>query len=57
MIVPDASTVTELLVGGPLADEIRQDLAACDEALAVPYLLDIEVMSALRGIRIVSDNS
>ena len=46
MIVLDASTVTELLVGGPLADKIRQDLAEHDEALAVPSLLDIEVMSA-----------
>jgi predicted nucleic acid-binding protein len=50
MIVLDASAVTELLVSGPLADEIRQDLAEHDEALAVPYLLDIEVMSAVRGL-------
>jgi predicted nucleic acid-binding protein len=50
MIVLDASTVTELLVGGPLADKIRQDLAEHDEALAVPGLLDIEVISALRGL-------
>lgn len=50
MIVLDASTVTELLVGGPLADKIRQDLTEHDEALAVPSLLDIEVISALRGL-------
>jgi hypothetical protein len=35
-------------VGCPPADEIRQDLAEHDEALAVPCLLDIGVMSALR---------
>jgi predicted nucleic acid-binding protein len=53
MIVLDASTVTELLVGGPFADEIRQDLAERGDALAVPHLLDVEVMSALRGLALV----
>ena len=53
MIVLDASTVTELLVGGPFADEIRQDLAERGDELAAPHLLDIEVMSALRGLALV----
>lgn len=48
MIVLDASVVMELLTNGRLADSIRRELADCAESLAVPHLLDIEVMSALR---------
>lgn len=50
MIVLDASVVVELLINGPLSDRLRNDLAAGDDALLVPHLLDIEVLSALRRL-------
>jgi len=50
MIVLDASVVVELLTNGALADAIRNDLAARDEAFAVPHLVDIEVVSAMRRL-------
>lgn len=50
MIVLDASVVVELLTNGSLADSIRNDLARRDEPCLVPHLLDVEVMSALRGL-------
>jgi predicted nucleic acid-binding protein len=50
MIVLDASVVVELLAGGPLADSIRRRLAARDEVLIAPHLLDVEVVSALRRL-------
>jgi predicted nucleic acid-binding protein len=50
MIVLDASTVVELLTGSPLAEEVRDAIAANGDELAAPHLLDIEVTSALRGL-------
>lgn len=50
MIVLDASVVVELLAGRPSASAIRQYLAASDQSFIVPHLLDIEVLSALRGL-------
>jgi predicted nucleic acid-binding protein len=50
MIVLDASVVVELLTNGEMADEVRRDLAMRDEPLAVPHLLDVEVLSALRSL-------
>lgn len=50
MIGLDASIVVELLTGGPLADSIRNDLASRDESLIVPHLIDVEVVSAIRGL-------
>jgi predicted nucleic acid-binding protein len=50
MIVLDASVVVELLINGPLAEEIRHALAGSGEALIVPHLLDVEVASALRSL-------
>ncbi len=50
MIVLDASVVVELLTNGPLSDSLRRDLAGRGEALLVPYLLDIEVVGALRRL-------
>ena len=47
MIVLDASTVVELLTGGALAESIRENLAARDDSLIAPHLLDIEVASAM----------
>ncbi len=50
MIVLDASVVVELLMNGPVAESVRRDLAARSDALAVPHLLDIEVVSAVRRL-------
>jgi predicted nucleic acid-binding protein len=50
MIVLDASVVVELLLNGPLADSVRSDLAGRDESFLVPHLLDVEVVSAIRGL-------
>jgi predicted nucleic acid-binding protein len=50
MIVLDASTVVEMLRGGPLANSLWQDLLGSGDSLAVPHLLDVEVMNALRGL-------
>lgn len=52
MIVLDASVVVELLINGTLAGAIRRELAAADEALLVPHLIDIEVASALRRLAV-----
>ena len=57
MIVLDASIVVELLTNGPLADSIRGELARHDESFLVPHLMDVEVMSAMRGHRIDSYRS
>jgi predicted nucleic acid-binding protein len=50
MIVLDASVIVELLTNGAMADAIREDLAGHDESFLVPYLIDIEVLSALRRL-------
>jgi predicted nucleic acid-binding protein len=50
VIVLDASVVVELLTNGPLADSLRRDLAGRSDLFAVPYLLDVEVVSALRNL-------
>ena len=50
MIVLDASVVVEVLTNGPLADSLRRHLAGRSESFIVPHLLDVEVVSALRGL-------
>jgi predicted nucleic acid-binding protein len=50
MIVLDASVIVELLTNGAMADAIREDLAGHDGSFLVPYLIDIEVLSALRRL-------
>jgi len=50
MIVLDASVVVELLTNGPLAYSLRRDLAGRSGPFLVPHLLDVEVVSALRGL-------
>ena len=50
MIVLDASAVVELLTNGPLANSLRRDLAGRSEPFIVPHLLDVEVVSAFRGL-------
>ncbi len=50
MIILDASVVVELITNGPLADPLRRALSKRTDAFLVPYLLDVEVMSALRSM-------
>jgi predicted nucleic acid-binding protein len=50
MIVLDASVVVELLTNGGLADTLKCELAARDDSVIVPHLLDVEVMSAIRRL-------
>jgi predicted nucleic acid-binding protein len=52
MIVLDASVVVELLTQGALAEPIRNELAARNESLLVPHLIDVEAMSALRRLAV-----
>lgn len=47
MIVVDASAVVELLVGEAPATDLWREF---EGELAAPHLLDIEVLSALRGL-------
>jgi predicted nucleic acid-binding protein len=37
-------------MNGPLADSLRRDLAGRGDSFIVPYLLDVEVASALRNL-------
>jgi predicted nucleic acid-binding protein len=48
MIVVDAAVVVDLLTQAPGADRIGQRLVG--EDLHAPHLIDIEVVSALRGL-------
>lgn len=48
MIVLDASAVLELLLATPAGSAIARRIAAPDETLHVPHLLDLEVAQALR---------
>lgn len=47
MIVIDASAMTEALVGQDAGDELLEALTG---EVAAPHLLDVEVLSALRGL-------
>ena len=49
MIVLDASAVVEALVGREVDSRL---LDALSEELAAPHLLDVEVLSALRGLEL-----
>jgi len=50
MIVLDASLIVEMLLNSPLGASMRETLARLDEPIAVPHIMDIEVISALRGL-------
>ena len=50
MIVLDASVVVEVLANGALAGSIRSELAANEEPVIVPHLLDVEAVSAIRRL-------
>lgn len=50
MIVLDASIVVELVTKSEAAESLRARLGLDNEHVIVPYLLDIEVMSALRKL-------
>ncbi len=47
MIVLDASAMVEALIGREVADEL---LAALADQVSAPHLLDVEVLSVLRGL-------
>jgi len=47
VIVIDASAMTEALVGRDAGDDLLEGLAG---DVAAPHLLDVEVLSALRGL-------
>lgn len=48
MIVADASAIVEALIGRDAPEELLELLAT--EPLAAPHLLDVEVLSTLRGL-------
>lgn len=51
MIVIDASALVELLVGGtPRAAKLAARIALPNESLHAPHLIDLEVVSVLRGL-------
>ncbi len=50
MIVLDASIVVELLTNGVRAEAIRSELANRTDSFIAPHLIDVEVISALRGL-------
>jgi predicted nucleic acid-binding protein len=48
MIVLDASSVLELLLGGPAAPSVVRRIAPAHESLHAPHLLDLEVAQVVR---------
>ena len=50
MIVVDGSFVVEMLTNTVLAESLRANLFGSGDSVAVPHLLDIEVVSALRRL-------
>lgn len=51
MIVIDASALIELLVGGtPRAARLAQRIGRDGESLHAPHLIDLEVVSVVRGL-------
>jgi predicted nucleic acid-binding protein len=50
MIVLDASALIELLLGTPRGEQVAAAIAAPDELLAAPHLLDLEVAQVLRRL-------
>jgi predicted nucleic acid-binding protein len=50
MLVVDASALVDLLLRRPRADEIERHVVAHASELHAPELIDIEVVSALRGV-------
>jgi predicted nucleic acid-binding protein len=49
MLVVDATAVTELLLNRPAGDAVGHHLREHEFDLHAPHLLDVEVLSALRG--------
>jgi predicted nucleic acid-binding protein len=50
MIVVDAAAVVDVLTGAPDVERLRARMV--DEELHTPHLLDYEVVSVLRGLRL-----
>lgn len=57
MLVIDASAVAELLLGRPAGASVAQRLREHAFDLHAPYLLDVEVLSALRRVAATGDAS
>ena len=57
MLVVDASSIAELLLGRPAGDSVEEQLQAHDFNLHAPHLIDVEVLSALRRIAATGDAS
>ena len=53
MLVIDASAVVEMLMATPTGFAIEESLFSSREPLAAPYLIDIEVLHALRRFHLV----
>jgi predicted nucleic acid-binding protein len=52
MLIVDASSLYEVLVGAPRAEQVRQSLDA-DPDQAAPHVIDVEVLSIIRRDRIL----
>jgi predicted nucleic acid-binding protein len=50
MLVVDASAVTELLLGRPVAEQVSDHFVAHGLDLHAPHLIDVEVLNALRRV-------
>ena len=50
MLVVDASALTELVLRRAAGEVVREHLAGHGFALHAPHLVDVEVLSALRGL-------
>src|SRR5438045_4015305 len=57
MLVVDASAVAELLLGRPAGESVAQRLREHAFDVHAPYLLDVEVLSALRRVVAAGDAS
>jgi predicted nucleic acid-binding protein len=55
LIVIDASALLELLLRTGRADELAERIFGADERLHAPYLLDVEIMQALRRLTLLKD--
>jgi predicted nucleic acid-binding protein len=57
MLVVDASSIAELLLGRPAGGSVEEQLRTHDFDLHAPHLLDVQVLSALRRIAAAGDAS
>jgi predicted nucleic acid-binding protein len=50
VIVADASAILEVLLHTPVGQEIARHIFAPDETIHAPYLIDIEILHAMRRL-------